>query len=104
AASLAGDTPAPELAPYAAAMWGVVGLPHTVHVELAGRGIHFSAICPGIINTNIVATSTMRGDAAAKRGKMTDFFDTRGVSPDEVAQAVLRAIDKRLLIVPVPRR
>jgi len=35
---------------------------------------------------------------------MTEFFDKRGVSPDEVAQAVLRAIVKRLLIVPVPRR
>ena len=103
-ASLAGITPAPKLAPYAAAKWGVVGLTETLNVELAGRGIHFSAICPGIINTNIVATSTMRGDAAAKQGKMTDFFDKRGVSPDEVAQAVLRAIDRRLLIVPVPRR
>lgn len=103
-ASLAGITPAPKLAPYAAAKWGVVGLTETLNVELAGRGIHFSAICPGIINTNIVATSTMRGDTATKQGRMTEFFDKRGVSPDEVAQAVLRAIDKRLLIVPVPRR
>ena len=103
-ASLAGITPAPNLAPYAAAKWGVVGLTETANVELAGRGIHFSAICPGVINTNIVATSTMRGDTATKQGKMTEFFDKRGVSPDEVAQAVLRAIDKRLLIVPVPRR
>jgi len=103
-ASMAGITPAPNLAPYAAAKWGVVGLTETANVELAGRGIHFSAICPGVIDTNIVATSTMRGDAAAKQGKMTEFFVKRGVSPDEVAQAVLRAIDKRLLIVPVPRR
>src|SRR5207237_1024300 len=53
-ASLAGITPAPKLAPYAAAKWGVVGLTETLNVELA--------------------------------------------------QAVLRAIDKRPLIVPVPRR
>src|SRR5438132_683037 len=38
-ASLAGITPAPKLAPYAAAKWGVVGLTETLNVELAGRGI-----------------------------------------------------------------
>ena len=103
-ASQAGITPAPKMAPYCASKYGIVGMTESLNAELSGRGIHFSAICPGIIDTNIVATSTMRGDAAAKQGRLTDFFDKRGVSPDEVAQAVLRAIDKRLLIVPVPRR
>jgi NAD(P)-dependent dehydrogenase (short-subunit alcohol dehydrogenase family) len=104
-ASQAGINPAPKMAPYCASKYGVVGLTESLNAELSRRGIHFSAICPGVIDTNIVATATMRGELAGKaHERLTELYDTRGVSPDEVAQAVLRAIDKRLLIVPVPRR
>ena len=103
-ASQAGITPAPKMAPYCASKYGIVGMTESLNAELSSRGIHFSAICPGIIDTNIVATATVRGDLVAKHDKLTDFYDRRGVSPDEVAQAVLRAIDKHTLIVPVPRR
>jgi NAD(P)-dependent dehydrogenase (short-subunit alcohol dehydrogenase family) len=103
-ASQAGITPAPKMAPYVASKYGVVGLTESLNAELSGRGIHFSAICPGIIDTNIVATATMRGDLVALHDKLTNFYDKRGVSPDEVADAVLRAIRKHTLIVPVPRR
>src|SRR2546429_4101456 len=103
-ASQAGITPAPKMAPYCASKYGIVGMTESLNAELSGRGIHFSAICPGIIDTNIVATATVRGDLVAKHDKLTDFYDKRGVSPDEVAQAVLSAIDRHTLIVPVPRR
>ncbi len=103
-ASQAGINPAPKMAPYCASKFGVVGMTEALNAELSPRGIHFSAICPGIISTNIVATATMRGELASKQGKLTDFYSTKGVSPDEVADAVLRAIDKHALIVPVPRR
>jgi NAD(P)-dependent dehydrogenase (short-subunit alcohol dehydrogenase family) len=104
-ASQAGINPAPKMAPYCASKYGVVGLTESLNAELSPRGIHFSAICPGIIDTNIVATATMRGALEGKaHERLTDLYDKRGVSPDEVADAVLRAIDKHLLIVPVPRR
>ena len=103
-ASQAGLTPSPKMAPYCASKYGVVGLTESLNAELSKRGLHFSAICPGIIDTPIIATGIMRGDVAEKQGKLTEFYDKRGVSPDEVAQAVLRAIEKHTLIVPVPRR
>jgi NAD(P)-dependent dehydrogenase (short-subunit alcohol dehydrogenase family) len=103
-ASQAGINPAPKMAPYCASKFGVVGMTESLNAELSKRGIHFSAICPGVISTNIVATSTMRGELAGKQGKLVDFYGTKGVSPDEVADAVLRAIEKHTLIVPVPRR
>ena len=103
-ASQAGINPAPKMAPYVSSKYGVVGMTESLNAELSRRGVHFSAICPGIIDTNIVATATMRGELAAKQGKLTDFYSTKGVSPDEVADAVLRAIEKHTLIVPVPRR
>lgn len=103
-ASQAGINPAPKMAPYASSKWGVVGMTESLNAELSTRGIRFSAICPGVISTNIVATSTMRGELGAKHDKLTDFYASKGVSPDEVADAVLRAISKHTLIVPVPRR
>jgi len=103
-ASQAGLTPTPKMAPYAASKYGVVGLTESLNAELSRRGIHFSAICPGIIDTPIVATGIMRGEVAQMHGKLTEFYDKRGASPDEVAQAVLKAIVKHTLIVPVPRR
>lgn len=103
-ASQAGLTPAPKMAPYCASKYGVVGMTESLNAELSSRGIRFTAICPGIIDTPIVATGIIRGDVVAIHDKLTEFYDKRGASPDEVAQAVLRAIDKHPLIVPVPRR
>src|SRR5579859_2835127 len=61
-ASQAGINPAPKMAPYCASKFGVVGMTESLNAELSTRGIRFSAICPGVISTNIVATSTMRGE------------------------------------------
>ncbi len=103
-ASMAGIVPTAKMAPYCASKYGVVGLTEALNAELAPRGIHVSAICPGIIDTAIVATGTMRGDIAAMHDKATRFYARRGASPDEVAEAVLNTIAKHRLIVPVPRR
>lgn len=103
-ASMAGLIPAPKLAPYSASKYGVVGLTEALNAELSKRGIHFSAICPGIIDTQIVETGIMRGDTAQNHDKIMRFYEKRGASPDEVAEAVLTAIAKHRLIVPVPRR
>jgi NAD(P)-dependent dehydrogenase (short-subunit alcohol dehydrogenase family) len=103
-ASQAGINPAPKMAPYCASKFGVVGMTEALNAELSKRGIRFSAICPGVISTDIVRTATMRGELGGKQGKLTDFYAAKGVSPDEVADAVLRAIEHHTLIVPVPRR
>jgi NAD(P)-dependent dehydrogenase (short-subunit alcohol dehydrogenase family) len=103
-ASMLGILPGAKLAPYCASKYGVVGLSESLNAELQPRGIRVSAICPGIIDTAIVATGTMRGEAAALHGKAVSYYAKRGASPDEVAEAVLRTIRRPRLIVPVPRR
>ena len=101
-ASGLGLMPAIDLAPYATTKWGVVGLSVSLHTELAGRGIGVTALCPGIVSTAIVGASTMRGDMAGRKQGTVDLYATRGVSPDVVADAAVRAIRKRRLIQPVP--
>ena len=72
--------------------------------QLSPGGIHVSAICPGIIDTPMIATGIMRGDIAALHEQATRFYSKRRSLPDEVAQAILQTIAKHKLIVPVPRR
>jgi NAD(P)-dependent dehydrogenase (short-subunit alcohol dehydrogenase family) len=102
-ASMAGLVASAKMAPYSASKFGVVGMTEALDAELSPRGIHFSAICPGIIDTNITRTAIMRGEPAAKRDKAIGFYSKRGASADVVAEAVVDAVRKRKLIQPVPR-
>ena len=103
-ASQAGLVPVAKMAPYCASKFAVVGMSESWNAELAPRGIHVSAICPGIIDTPIIATGIMRGDIADVQEKAIAFYRKRGASPDDVAEAVLETIRRHRLIVPVPRR
>jgi NAD(P)-dependent dehydrogenase (short-subunit alcohol dehydrogenase family) len=102
-ASMAGLVASAKMAPYSASKFGVVGMTEALDAELRPKGIHFSAVCPGIIDTNITRTAIMRGEPAAKRDKAIGFYGRRGASPDMVAEAVVDAVRKRKLIQPVPR-
>jgi NAD(P)-dependent dehydrogenase (short-subunit alcohol dehydrogenase family) len=102
-ASMAGLVAAPQMAPYSASKFGVVGLTESLNAELAPQGIHVAAVCPGIINTAITRTAIMHGETEERRQKAIDFYAKRGASPDAVAEAVVEAVVKRRLVVPVPR-
>jgi short-subunit dehydrogenase len=74
-----------------------------LNAELAPEGIHVSAICPGIINTAIVGTAIARGEFVERQRAAVEFYEKRGASPDDVAEAVVAAVRKRKLIQPVPK-
>ena len=101
-ASLAGLVGFPRMAPYCASKFGVVGLSEALDTELRPRGIRVSAVCPGIVNTPIVSTSIFRGGAEADRATAVELFRRRGISPDEVAEAVVAAVRRERLVQPVP--
>jgi NAD(P)-dependent dehydrogenase (short-subunit alcohol dehydrogenase family) len=91
-----------ELAPYCTTKFAVVGLSESLNAELRPRGIGVTALCPGIIATNIVTESTARGDMAARKQRIADFYARRGASPDAVAEAVVKAVSKRRVVQTVP--
>jgi short-subunit dehydrogenase len=103
-ASGLGLVPAARMAPYCASKFGVVGMSEALNAELAPRGIHVTALCPGVISTAIGATSIMRGGMAARQERAVDFYRTEGVPPEAVAAAVVEAVRKRKLIQPVPAK
>jgi NAD(P)-dependent dehydrogenase (short-subunit alcohol dehydrogenase family) len=101
-ASMAGLFASAELAPYTTSKFAVVGLSEALNAELAPKGIRVTALCPGIIDTDIVRATTYRGEMADDAERIQAFYRRRGVSPDVVAKAVVRALRRKPVIQPVP--
>lgn len=91
-ASLAGLVGIPTMAPYSASKFAVVGLSESLGAELAPHGISVSAICPGIIDTDIVRASRMLGSVGTNRQRIMEMYRKRGISPERVARDILRAV------------
>jgi NAD(P)-dependent dehydrogenase (short-subunit alcohol dehydrogenase family) len=102
-ASMAGLVPAAGLGAYSATKAAVVGLTDALDVELRDTQVRVSVLCPGVINTAIVATSTMRGQWEDRRARTVDLYARRGTSPDAVARQALAAVTRGRRIVPAPR-
>ena len=98
-ASAAGLIPFAGLALYSCSKFGVVGLSETLRGEAALNGIGVTVLCPGVIATDIVQRSRVR---SASERKTTDdiiavldrVLKMRGYTPERVALAVLRAVEK----------
>jgi NAD(P)-dependent dehydrogenase (short-subunit alcohol dehydrogenase family) len=95
--------PVAEMAPYATSKHAVVGLSESLNAELSPRGIHVSAVCPGYVNTAIIAEAHLGREHAEHRDKIQRFYERFGCSPDVVAEAVVDAIRRKKLIRTVPR-
>lgn len=102
-ASMAGLVPNPGMAPYSATKAAVVALSEALEGELTDTNVRVSVLCPGIINTAIVQTSTMRGDWKDRQAALTKLYAKRGTSPDVVARQALNAVTHEQIIVPSPR-
>jgi NAD(P)-dependent dehydrogenase (short-subunit alcohol dehydrogenase family) len=102
-ASMAGLVPAAGLGAYSATKAAVVGLTEALDIELIGTPVRVSVLCPGVIDTAIIGTSTMRGTYADSRTRTAEFYAKRGTSPDVVARQALAAVASGRRIVPTPR-
>jgi short-subunit dehydrogenase len=56
-ASVAGFQPAPQLAVYAASKAYVLSLSESLHAEVRARGVHVTALCPGLTKTEFQQVS-----------------------------------------------
>jgi short-subunit dehydrogenase len=91
------------MAPYCTSKHAVVGLSESLNAELAPRGIHVTAVCPGFINTAIVDDAYLDGEFKGKRTQIKSFYERFGSSPDVVAEAVVDAVRRKKMIRTVPR-
>ncbi|MDT0305876.1 SDR family oxidoreductase [Streptomyces sp. DSM 44917] len=104
-ASAAGYLPSRMLAAYATSKAAVLMLSDCLRAEVASAGIGVSAICPGIVNTNITRTTTFSGlDAeqqAARQRRFAGMYARRNYPPEKVAAQILRAVRTGRAVVPV---
>jgi NAD(P)-dependent dehydrogenase (short-subunit alcohol dehydrogenase family) len=98
-ASAFGLMAGPGVAPYCTTKFAVVGLSESLRAELQPHHVGVSAICPGLIDTDIIARGRFTDESL--RGGMVETFRARGRSPDQVARAVLHAVVKNVAVVPV---
>jgi NAD(P)-dependent dehydrogenase (short-subunit alcohol dehydrogenase family) len=96
-ASTAGLKGYAYVAAYVAAKHGVVGLARALSVELASAGVTVNAVCPGFTDTPLlaaaadkIAAKTGRSLEDARRELAKDNENGRLITPEEVAQTVLR--------------
>jgi NAD(P)-dependent dehydrogenase (short-subunit alcohol dehydrogenase family) len=107
-ASVAGLTSAPGLGVYNVSKHAVVTLSETLAKDLAmaGASIKVSVLCPGFVNTRILDSSRNRPAAfGAERPRPADLeaiirsLIAAGMSPADVAQHVLRAVEEERFYV-----
>jgi len=89
--SILGIYPAPNVTAYVASKFAVLGFSQSLRAELASHDVGVTAICPGLINTAIVADGRMAGALGRRRPKLTELFK-KGASPDRVADAIVDAV------------
>ena len=94
-ASLAGRTPVPGSATYSATKFGLRAFTLAMHEELLGEGIRFASVSPGPIDTGFIMDDI---DGA------TDLTFSQPISTaEEVAEAIVEAVDGTTLDRPMPK-
>lgn len=93
-ASMAGLMGLPSMAPYSTSKFAVVGLSESLGIELAAHDIFVTAICPGVIDTNIIRAGKLAGSEAL-RDRIADFYRKRGIAPQRVAKDMIEAVERR---------
>ncbi len=100
-ASGAGLFPIAGMAPYCMSKSAMVTLAHTLRMELKVSNINVTALCPGIINTNIIKDGRL--GSPQLQSEADTFYRRWGVTADKVARAAVHGLVKGKAVVATPR-
>jgi NAD(P)-dependent dehydrogenase (short-subunit alcohol dehydrogenase family) len=98
-ASLAGVLPSPIGVAYAATKHAVVGLSQSLRMEVAGRGVKVSVVCPGLVETAILRNGVDLQRPGA------DVIERAGLRPYPVGKAarrILRGVARNEAVILFP--
>lgn len=87
-ASTASYSAAPLMGPYNVSKAGALALSETLAAELAGTGVHVTALCPTLVKTNINANGRIVGESSKLFDRLMDRF---GMAPEKVVRMTLDA-------------
>jgi NAD(P)-dependent dehydrogenase (short-subunit alcohol dehydrogenase family) len=94
-ASWAGILGTPSCGAYTTAKYGLVGMSEVLRAELRRFGIGVTAVCPGIVKTNIMDAAKMKG----YREEFREKAKMLGNTPERVAKKIVRAVKKNRALV-----
>jgi len=89
--SMGGRMGIPELAPYNATKWGVIGLAKSVALEVAKDGITVNVICPTTVQTPMVQPTGSDGvpDELVRRMMRANPIPQPWIQPEDVSRGLL---------------
>src|SRR5262245_53756544 len=90
-ASLAGWLPSPGFGAYSATKFAVVAFTGTLAHEIRGRGVRVACVCPPIVDTPLLEQ--------VDEGAHELLEATKAIKPEQVLDAIEKAIDKGQLFV-----
>jgi short-subunit dehydrogenase len=104
-ASAAAFTPSRMYPAYATTKAAVLMLSECLRAEVGDQGIGVTAICPGLVQTGIIAATRFVGldrEQQEQRRRATDrFYRLVGITPDRVAAAIVDGVRHDRPLVPV---
>jgi len=89
--SMGGRMGIPELAPYNATKWGVIGLAKSLALEVAKEGITVNVMCPTTVHTPMVQPVDADGipDELVQRMMRANPIPQPWIEPEDVSRALL---------------
>jgi len=106
-ASMAAYAPLSSLSAYCTSKAAVYMFSDCLRAELDAAGVGLTTICPGLINTNILANTGFHaadGSQSAvpgRRAQLQRMFEVRRYGPEKVATAILSAVRANKAVRPV---
>jgi NAD(P)-dependent dehydrogenase (short-subunit alcohol dehydrogenase family) len=104
-ASAAAYLPTRALPAYATTKSAVLMLSECLRAELAEHGIGVTAICPGLVHTNITSTTRFVGTDPEEQTRLQKgahaAYGRRNFTPDRAAKEILRAARRNTAVAPV---
>jgi short-subunit dehydrogenase len=89
-ASVAGFFGTPEFASYSATKAGILAFAQAMRVELHGTGVHVGVVSPHFVDTPMYRSESVKARISHAK---TPLIEVR--PPDQIAQAIVRGIEKR---------
>ena len=95
-----GYTPTATEPGYVTTKAAVLALAQCLRADWQADGVGVSAICPGVINTGIIDSTRFLGVDERSKARARRAF-RRGHKPEQVAAAIVRAVERNKPVVPV---
>jgi NAD(P)-dependent dehydrogenase (short-subunit alcohol dehydrogenase family) len=100
-ASVAGLSPTPGFAAYVASKHAVVGLSGVLRAEGAGLGVRCSVVCPGVIETPLMYSTTILQEEKIPGGRAEILrrLPFKPMNVERCAEVILRGVERNQAII-----